>query len=134
MKSGAAASLLTSGVGRRMLALFLVAAIVPLMVAVSLVWLEFNRGLEEEAESRLRSSAKTYGVEILARLQLASDKATEIARITERESGGQPPVSSFASFATIEMRLSDSGPLPMMLTSLIGAVTLPPSTSQPFLT
>ena len=46
----------------------------------------------------------------------------------------QPPVSSLASFATIVMRLSDCGPLPMMLTSLIGAVTLPFSTSQPFFT
>ena len=46
----------------------------------------------------------------------------------------QPPVSSLASFATMVMRFSDSGPLPMILTSLMGAVTLPPSTSQPFLT
>ena len=37
----------------------------------------------------------------------------------------QPPVSSRASFAAIVMLRRDSGPLPMMLTSLIGAVILP---------
>ena len=46
----------------------------------------------------------------------------------------QPPGSSLKSLATMVMRRRVSGPLPIRFTSLMGAVTLPPSTSQPFLT
>ena len=95
MQRAAAGSLLTSGVGRRVLKLFLVAAIVPLMVAVSLAWHEFNRSSEEAAERRLRSNAKVYGVEILARLELAADKATEVARMADQAGRGQLPSTGF---------------------------------------
>ena len=45
----------------------------------------------------------------------------------------QPPVSIRASSATIVTFRRHSGPLPMMFVSLIGAVILPFSISQPFL-
>ncbi|NNL62904.1 MAG: EAL domain-containing protein [Woeseiaceae bacterium] len=95
MQGAPAGSLLTSGVGRRVLTLFLVAAVVPLMVAVGLAWHEFNRSTEEGAERRLRSDAKVYGVEILTRLQIAADKAVEVARAAEQAGGGQLPATGF---------------------------------------
>jgi diguanylate cyclase (GGDEF)-like protein len=111
MRDSAAAGLLTSGVGRRVFTLFTVAATVPLLVAVGLAWLEFNRGLEDSAERRLKTNAKTFGVEILARLHLASDKATEIARIVEQEGGdpGSAPSFLLGDFVAA-WRLGDSAP------------------------
>ena len=62
---------LTKGVGRRILAMFLLAALLPTIFTAVLAFSEFNRGLETEAAKALRHSAKEYGVEILTRLDLA---------------------------------------------------------------
>ena len=75
---------LARGVGRRILALFLIAALVPMLFTAWLASHEFNRGLEQEAERSLRNNAKEYGVEILTRLQTATTKARAIARITSQ--------------------------------------------------
>ena len=72
---------LTSGVGRRIFVFFLIAAILPMVFTAWLAWHEFNRGLEGETSRILKDSAKEYGIEVLTRLQLASEKAEEIVRI-----------------------------------------------------
>ena len=60
---------MTRGVGRRILGLFLLAAVVPMLFTAGLAFYEFNRGLEQEAAKSLKGSAKEYGVEILTRLE-----------------------------------------------------------------
>ena len=72
---------LTSGVGRRIFSFFLLAAILPMVFTAWLAWHEFNRGLEGETSRILKDSAKEYGIEVLTRLQLASEKAAEVVRI-----------------------------------------------------
>ncbi len=85
MSEGVIRSTLTRGVGKRIFMLFLVAAIVPMVFTAWLAWHEFNRGLEQGTSRVLKDSAKEYGVEILTRLQGASDKAREIIRIARRD-------------------------------------------------
>jgi diguanylate cyclase (GGDEF)-like protein len=85
MRDGTIRKSLSRGVGKRIFGLFLVAAVVPMMFTAWLAWSEINRGLEQESERALRSSAKEYGVRILTRLQLASDKAREIIRIARKD-------------------------------------------------
>ena len=81
MSEGLLKRTLSRGVGRRILSSFLLAAIVPMIFTAGLAWFEFNRGLQAENERILKDNAKEYGIEILTRLQSASDKATEIARV-----------------------------------------------------
>ena len=76
---------LTRGVGRRILGLFLVVSIIPMIFTAWLAWHEFSRGLENETERALRSSAKEYGLEILARMQVTSEKGREIIRIATND-------------------------------------------------
>ena len=76
---------LARGVGKRILGLFLVASIIPMLFTAGLAWHEFSRGLEKEAERSLRGSAKEYGVEVLTRLQIASEKGREIIRIASKD-------------------------------------------------
>ncbi len=77
--------MLSRGVGKRIFSLFLIAAIVPMLFTAWLAWHAFGKSLEREAERSLRHNAKEYGVEILSRLQVASEKAKEIIRIAERD-------------------------------------------------
>ena len=58
MKGSIIRSALGSGVGKRILALFLIAAVVPMVFTVGLVWNEFNQGLEQETARRLKDGAK----------------------------------------------------------------------------
>ena len=74
---------LTKGVGRRILAMFLLAALLPTIFTAVLAFSEFNRGLETEAAKALRHSAKEYGVEILTRLDLAAEKSSEVVALAE---------------------------------------------------
>ncbi len=76
---------MTRGVGRRILSLFLFAAIVPMVFTAGLAFFEFHRSLESEAAKSLKSSAKEYGVEIFTRLELAADKSTQVVRIVEED-------------------------------------------------
>ncbi len=73
----------TKGVGRRILVLFFVAAIVPMLFTAGLAFYEFSRGLEQHTATTLKDSAKEYGVEILTRLELATEKSAEVVRIVE---------------------------------------------------
>jgi len=74
---------LTKGVGKKILGLFLLAAIIPMLFTAGLASYEFQRGLEVEAAKSLRNSAKEYGVEILTRLELANERSAEVIRIVE---------------------------------------------------
>jgi diguanylate cyclase (GGDEF)-like protein len=76
---------LSEGVARRILAMFLLAAIIPMVFTAALAFFEFNRGLEHEVARDLKNSAKEYGVEILTRLELATEKSAEIIRILEAD-------------------------------------------------
>ena len=76
---------MTRGVGRRILGLFLLAAIVPMLFTAGLAFYEFNRGLQQEAAKSLKGSAKEYGVGILTRLELATEKSAQVVRIVEEE-------------------------------------------------
>ena len=82
MSEGIIRRSLTRGVGLRIFVSVLIAAVIPMFFTAWLAWYEFNRGLEDETSRILKESAKEYGIEILSRLQLASEKATEITRIT----------------------------------------------------
>ena len=72
---------LTSGVGKQIFSFFLLAAILPMLFTAWLGWHEFNRGLEGETSRILKDRAKEYGIEVLTRLQFASEKAQEIVRV-----------------------------------------------------
>lgn len=76
---------LARGVGREIFSFFLIAAIIPMLFTAWLAWHEFNRGLEVESSRTLKSNAKEYGIEILSRLELASDKAEEVIRVARQE-------------------------------------------------
>jgi hypothetical protein len=74
----------TAGVGRRILMLFLLAGILPVIFTAMLAYNEVGRGLEQEVNKDLRENSKAYGVEILARLSRASDKARELISVFEK--------------------------------------------------
>lgn len=76
---------LSGGVGRRIFLFFLIAAVVPTVFTAALAYHEFGRSIENEVARNLRASAKEYGVEILSRLETASEMSAEIARIVEQE-------------------------------------------------
>ncbi len=69
----------TGGVGRRILGLFLVAGVLPVMFTAALAYTEFGRAAESKAFLNLERNAKAYGVDILARLNIAEGKARELA-------------------------------------------------------
>lgn len=77
------ARILTGGVGRRILMLFLLAGILPVIFTALLAYNEVGRGLEQEVNKDLRENSKMYGVEILARLSRVSDKARELISVYE---------------------------------------------------
>lgn len=77
------AAIWTAGVGRRILGLFLLAGILPVIFTAFLAYNEVGRGQTEEVNKTLRQHAKAYGVDIFARLERASDKTIEVVRILE---------------------------------------------------
>lgn len=81
MRAKSLSGILTSGVGRRILGLFVLAGILPVIVTALLAYFEIGRGLEQEANSQLREHSKSFGVEVLARIVRSSDKADELVRI-----------------------------------------------------
>ena len=64
-----------SGVGRRIFGMFLLAALLPVLFTAFLSYGEVHRGLKQEIAKDLKEDAKSYGVEILARLSRVDDKA-----------------------------------------------------------
>ncbi len=83
--------LLRRGLGRRMLILLCLAGLLPVIVTASLAYFEIRRGTETEAYDDLRVSAKTYGMDIFARIRSAGADA---ARLTTYLS--QDGVTAFA--------------------------------------
>jgi hypothetical protein len=83
MAGSGLASVFTSGVGRRILGLFLLAGIVPVIFTAYLAYHEIGRGLEQEVNKNLRESSKSYGVDILTHLRQASDKSAALLRIVD---------------------------------------------------
>jgi diguanylate cyclase (GGDEF)-like protein len=81
--SGGLSSVLTGGVGRRILGLFFVAALLPVIFTAFLAFNEVGRGLEQDLNRELREISKSYGISILTGLEAASEKAAEVIRIIE---------------------------------------------------
>ncbi len=69
------------GVGKQIFELFLAAAIVPMVFTAWLAYHEFSRGIEKTAARALQEYARDYGAQVLARLELASENAAEVARL-----------------------------------------------------
>jgi len=87
MAASKISSIFTAGVGRRILSLFLLAGILPVVFTAFLAYYEIGRGIEQEVSKNLREDSKSYAVDILTRLTQASEKATELVRVVE-EIGG----------------------------------------------
>ncbi|MEO1204306.1 MAG: hypothetical protein AAFX10_16505, partial [Pseudomonadota bacterium] len=69
---------ITRGVGRRILSLFLIAGILPVMITTGLSYYEHSRASYAESARTLRGNAQRYGSEILMRLDDALRKADHI--------------------------------------------------------
>ena len=81
----------STGVGKRIFGLFLLAAVLPMLFAAGMVYVELTRELREDAATSLNDRAKNYGNDVVARLEFTADKATEIARMIS--ASGVPNVS-----------------------------------------
>ncbi len=81
--SAGISSVATRGVGRRILGLFFLAALLPVIFTAFLAYHQVGRGLEQKVNRELREISKAYGVGILSRLEVASEKAVEVVRIAE---------------------------------------------------
>ena len=76
---------LKRGVGRKILGLFFLAGVIPVILTGALAYYEIDRGTRSDVESELHWDAKSYGVDILVRLETASDKAREVVRIMNEQ-------------------------------------------------
>jgi diguanylate cyclase (GGDEF)-like protein len=72
---------LRSGLGRRILGMFMLAALLPVIFTAYLSYNEVHRGLRQEVAKDLKEDAKSYGVEILARLSRAASKADALTKL-----------------------------------------------------
>lgn len=110
-KPNGLAGILVSGVGRRILGLFLLAGILPVIVTALLAYLEVSRGLEQQVSRQLREHAKAYGMGVVERLVRSSEKAAEIIRLAEAET--QAPVAQHPylvrDFLAISARSTQGG-------------------------
>jgi diguanylate cyclase (GGDEF)-like protein len=107
--SGGLPSVLTAGVGRRILGLFFLAALLPVIFTAFLAFHEVGRGLEQDLHRELREISKAYGFRILTGLETASDKAAEVVRIIDQAGVGaiqdrQYLVESFTSISVLSQR------------------------------
>jgi hypothetical protein len=82
MAASGISRIFTRGVGRRILGFFLLAALRPVILTAILAYNEIGRGLESDIQQKLREASKACGVEIMSRLNRASDKAA--SRSAER--------------------------------------------------
>jgi len=76
---------LRRGVGRRIVAFFMLAGLLPVAFTAGFAYLEIGRGLDQEAHKILRDSAKDYGLDVLSRLQRASEAADAIVGVIEHD-------------------------------------------------
>jgi len=81
VQTGRIADTLRSGLGRRILGLFVLASLLPVVFTAYLAYDEVHRGLKQEVAKDLKEDAKSYGVEVLARLVRATNRAEELTRI-----------------------------------------------------
>ncbi len=80
---------LDSRLGRRLLLMFVVVAVVPFALAGTAAWFELDRGAERADAERMHLLAKSVGMEVAGRIELAAQTfAAELARI---ETAGQLP-------------------------------------------
>lgn len=70
---------LRRGVGRKILGLFLVAGVLPVMFTAGLAFSEFDRAAKAKVYDNLHQSAKAYGFDIFTRISTAADKALELS-------------------------------------------------------
>jgi diguanylate cyclase (GGDEF)-like protein len=82
--SGGLSSVLTGGVGRRILGLFFLAALLPVIFTAFLAFYEVGRGLERDVNRELRELSKAYGISAWTSLETATEKASEVVRIIEQ--------------------------------------------------
>ena len=78
-------TIFTAGVGRRILGLFLLAGILPVIFTAFLAYHEIGRGQEQEVSNSLRESSKSYGVDVLTRLSDAAEKSAALVAVIEND-------------------------------------------------
>lgn len=88
MQASKLSAVFTAGVGRRILGLFLLAGILPVIFTAALAYYEIGRGVENEVGKDLRADARSYAIDILARLSAASDKASTLVGVIEASDPG----------------------------------------------
>ncbi len=76
---------LKRGVGRRILGFFVLAGVLPVLFTAALAYYEIGRGHEQDLGRDLRTHAKDYGLDLLARLQRTAAAADQIAMIVEKD-------------------------------------------------
>ena len=111
--SDSLSNVLTRGVGRRILGLFFLAALLPVIFTAFLAYHEVGRGLEQDVNRELREISKTYGVGVMTRLDGASEKAAEVVRIIEEYGLGaiQDRQYLLREFASISVLSEDHPPV-----------------------
>ena len=85
------------GVGRRILGLFMLAGVLPVIFTAFLAYTEIHRNLEAEVTEDLRQGSKAFGVEILSRLQRATEKAEAVAELASVNDAGDYLLNDFES-------------------------------------
>ena len=78
---------LRSKIARRIFALFLLSAIVPILLAAGLTLFQVTQTLRQQSEAQLFHTSKNYGNEILKKLQLAEARLQEIGDLNLSGSG-----------------------------------------------
>lgn len=85
MATSRISSIFTAGVGRRILGLFLLAGILPVIFTALLAYYEINRGLEQRVGKTLREGSRAYGAFVGSQLVQASEKANMLADLIDSQ-------------------------------------------------
>lgn len=83
-------SSLATHVGRRLLALFLVSAFVPVSALAVVTWREVRAQLEQQARAQLREEVKRLALDVVGRLQHAAREMRDIASLPTLELSPSP--------------------------------------------
>ncbi len=86
---------LKRGVGRRILGYFILAGLLPVLFTAGLSYYEIGRGLTEDVGRTLREQAKTYGMEVMGRLQVTAGAADQIVELIQVPSAGELSANNF---------------------------------------
>jgi diguanylate cyclase (GGDEF)-like protein len=90
------------GVGRRIVGLFMLAGVLPVIFTAFLAYTEIGRNLEAEVTDDLRQGSKAFGVEILSRLQRATEKAEVVAGLANVNDASEYLLDEFESVWSID--------------------------------